>query len=64
MEVWITAPEAAKYLGYSYTYFMRDIKTIPGFPKPFRRPTAHGVGHAKYKVADLDAWRQENVQAA
>lgn len=64
MDEWLTSHESAKYLGYNYFHFMREIKTAPGFPKPSRRKTAKGFGHIQYRKSDLDNWRDSNIKAA
>lgn len=56
--------EVAAYLGYSYFYFMREIKTDASFPKPIRRKTMHGLGHAKYEKTDIERYKQGLKAAA
>jgi len=60
----LTSEEAAKYLGYSYFHFMREIKTQQGFPVPSRTRTPKGFGHAKYDKRDLDTWFNNNKRIA
>lgn len=51
---WLTADEAAVYLGYARRQYLERVAVQPGFPQP----TYFGGKSARWRRADLDAWAE------
>lgn len=55
------AEEAAQYFRVSTTYFLKEIRTRPGFPQQLHLGGRIYRGKPKYFARDLKTWAENNA---
>jgi hypothetical protein len=51
-ELW-DAKRCARFLGYSYEHFRKEVRFWPGAPQPIDKP-----GHPRWISSDWESWAQ------